>query len=541
MTSRSSLLVAASVAASVVLGCAALTGTDSGTPGLTIVSGDGQTGSAARALAAPLVVQLRDGQGRIVVGAEMSWQVTSGNGSVPFATQTDERGLASVIWTLGVEGVHQTVRASLAFGPDSASSSVAPVMFSATANGAATNLASVAGDGQVATVDDTLPVALRVRAVTATGQAVAGVRVAWTVGEGSVFPESTLTDASGEATTSWVLGATIGPQTARATAFLNGSPLTFTATANGARNAFTWTTEPLPTIPACGAQWTDLWAASATDVFVVGGCGSIRHFTGSSWDLQTAGTTYFLGRVWGRSPNDVFAVGVSGTVLHYDGTTWTAVAGVPSENVGAIWGTASELFLLTGLGLFTSRIWHYDGAVWTQQYQRGCPLSAIWGNSASDVFAVGPGPPLHYDGATWHDPGCRIGDTRTDVSGNGPGGVYATGWFECQNTRIPCTSADFVDQFADTGWIRRFSRPGFLSFRELWVGPSGDVVVVGVNGLILHSDGSHWRQEPSGTNATIFAISGSDPTSLWALTTDGFVLHGTRASAAPARVIRGKD
>src|SRR6267142_5557317 len=166
MSSPTPLILAASISAGVLVACADLAGSGPGTPGLSIVSGDGQTGTAGRPLGAPLVVRVRDASGRVVAAAPVSWTVITGYGSVPFASETNANGRSSVNWILGVEGVHQTVRASITFGPDSSPSPFAPVTFGATANGAATNLTSVAGDAQVAIVGDTLPVPLRVRAVT---------------------------------------------------------------------------------------------------------------------------------------------------------------------------------------------------------------------------------------------------------------------------------------------------------------------------------------------------------------------------------------
>ena len=435
-----------------------------------------------------------------------------------------------------MEGLQQTVRASLAFiGPDSAPSPFAPVTFTATANGAATTLLSVAGDSQVAASGDTLPVPLRVRTMTPSGTAVPGVRVHWTAGEGVVFPDSTLSDMRGEAAASWVVGPTIGEQTATAAAFLQGSPRTFRATVARAANTLTWTAEQLPLIPSCAhPAWTRIWAASATEVFAVGACGTICHFTGTSWDLQNSGTTRDLWAVWGRSATDVYAVGDSGTVLHFDGASWSAVADVPPQSARAIWGGPGELFVITAdqaASSFGRHIWHYDGAVWTAQFDRACSLSAIWGSSPSDIFAVGPGDPVHYDGASWHDTLCSIAYSRTAVSGNGPADVYATGWFQCQSFRVPCTSVDFVEQYVGVGWVRRLEQPGT---RLHGTGK----ILRGGNGLILHGEDGRWRRETSGTSATIIAVSASESTSVWAITADGLVLHGTRPSASAARARR---
>src|SRR3989442_343952 len=186
MASRSSLLVVASVTGGVLVGCtqlADLVGGGSRTPGLSMVSGDKQHGTAGRALPAPLVVQVGDASGRAFAGAVIRWQVTSGNGSVPLESKTDTRGLSSVIWTLGFEGLNQTVRASIESGP----SSLFDVNFGAGADGAATTVTVVAGDGQVAIVGDTLPVPLRVRTVTAPGPGGARIGVFLTTVAGAVF------------------------------------------------------------------------------------------------------------------------------------------------------------------------------------------------------------------------------------------------------------------------------------------------------------------------------------------------------------------
>src|SRR5947208_15221950 len=85
-------------------------------------------------------------------------------------------------------------------------------------NGAATDLVLIGGNGQAAIIDDTLPVPLSIRAVNQAGAGVAGVPVTWAAtGGGQVSSSSTLTDAQGEAVATWVLGPTVGMQTATAT------------------------------------------------------------------------------------------------------------------------------------------------------------------------------------------------------------------------------------------------------------------------------------------------------------------------------------
>jgi hypothetical protein len=302
------------------------------------------------------------------------------------------------------------------------------------ASAAATSLIAVSGDHQVALLDDTLPNMLRVRAVNAAGAGVAGVDVWWsTSGDGVLLPPLAITDTHGEATARWVLGPSIGAQTATATASLQGSPQTFHATANPAANTLRWGFESLPVIPSCSSsRWSGIWAGAANDVVVVGSCGAILHFTGSGWNVEGGGATHDLYGVSGRSSGDIFAVGDSGTVLHYDGTTWTPIPGLPSNpRAKSIWASSSgDLFVGSGDELpagtifHTGSIWHLDNSGWTQQFVTGnCAMSGIWGASSSDVFAVSDPSSfgslnltpqcdqvLHYDGTTWSPyGGCSVG------------------------------------------------------------------------------------------------------------------------------------
>jgi plastocyanin len=86
-----------------------------------------------------------------------------------------------------------------------------------------------AGDAQTATVGTLLPIQLRV-VVQKSGSASSGHTVSWTPAAGSVNPTSSVTDGSGEATTSWTLGTTSGAQVVTATAAASVTA-TFSATA----------------------------------------------------------------------------------------------------------------------------------------------------------------------------------------------------------------------------------------------------------------------------------------------------------------------
>lgn len=106
------------------------TATAGAASGLSIVSGDDQTGPVSTELPLPLVVVLKDGGGNPVPAAAVSWVIGAGGGSVtPATSSTDGAGQATVAWTLGVTPGPNTVSAVV--------SGIGVVEFSATATAGA--------------------------------------------------------------------------------------------------------------------------------------------------------------------------------------------------------------------------------------------------------------------------------------------------------------------------------------------------------------------------------------------------------------------
>jgi hypothetical protein len=109
---------------------------------------------------------------------------------------------------------------------------------------APSTLAAISGDAQTDTIGGTLVAPYVVRVVDPFGNAVSGVTVIWAVtgGGGSITPGS-VTDATGHAQATRVVGNALGAQTATASVGgLAGSPVSFTATAtlgNPSQLAFT--------------------------------------------------------------------------------------------------------------------------------------------------------------------------------------------------------------------------------------------------------------------------------------------------------------
>ena len=201
---------------------------------LSRVSGDGQTGDVATTLPEPFVVNVTDDFGNPVAGYEVAFAVVIGNGrftggGTSDSVVTDSDGQAQVTLVLGQGAGENGVEASATDLEGS------PATFTATgAPGVAATLTHVAGDGQSAIVDTTLPDSLVVQVTDQYGNAVSGTGVEWVVtsGGGTISPSSITTEADGLAQAEWTLGSSAGSHTAEARSpGLSGSPVRFAATA----------------------------------------------------------------------------------------------------------------------------------------------------------------------------------------------------------------------------------------------------------------------------------------------------------------------
>jgi adhesin/invasin len=198
---------------------------------LLLLDGNAQSGTVASPLGIPLKVKVLDANGAAVKGAAVTFTVRTGGGTVATPTaQSDSLGAATTVWTLGATVGNNSVIAIL-----NARNAVDTVVFTATAGSGAPAVVTLTGGGaQNGSAGTALGSAVAVKVTDARGNAVAGTTVNWTVaagnGGGFASPASSVTDASGAASTSWTLGGNIGGQTLTVTV-AGLAPLTVSATA----------------------------------------------------------------------------------------------------------------------------------------------------------------------------------------------------------------------------------------------------------------------------------------------------------------------
>jgi photosystem II stability/assembly factor-like uncharacterized protein len=153
------------------------------------------------------------------------------------------------------------------------------------------------------------------------------------------------------------------------------------------------------TAKTVSGSWWAVAGTSASDVFVVGGPGSlIMHSTGTdNWLSQSSNPAIVLYAIWGSAPNNVYAVGTHGFLMHNAGDgLWQPQQNENSDTNIAVWGSAANDVWVAGEG---GSVQHSsDGKSWAKtESGTTAKLRAIWGTGPHDVYVVGDaGVILHH-------------------------------------------------------------------------------------------------------------------------------------------------
>ncbi len=205
-----------------------------------LVSGGNQTSDSESTLTSPVEVLVKDQEGNAFQGSKVSFAVIEGSLSVGTAT-TDASGKARTKWTLGTTAGTQTLTVTAYTGNGTTVLSGSPISVKATANEIieATSIELVSGKDQSGDVESILTEPIKLVVKDQDGNPFQGATVNFAVSEGVVSSASEITDASGNASTTWTLGSTAGTQSLTITTYkadgttaLTGSPLSVNATAN---------------------------------------------------------------------------------------------------------------------------------------------------------------------------------------------------------------------------------------------------------------------------------------------------------------------
>ena len=146
-----------------------------------------------------------------------------------------------------------------------------------------------------------------------------------------------------------------------------------------------------------------------------------------------------------------------------------------------------------------------DGWAWQNPLPQGNVLLDVWGNSASDVFAVGlHGTILHCDGSSWNSMESGTTEHLGGIWGSSSDDVFATG------------ESGTILHYDGTSWSEMASSTT-NSLYGVWGSSSSDIFAVGDSGTIVHYDGTSWSPMTSGISFWLHGIWGSSSDDVFAV------------------------
>jgi hypothetical protein len=295
-----------------------------------------------------------------------------------------------------------------------------------------------------------------------------------------------------------------------------------------------------------------VWGSSSSDVFAVGAKGTILHFDGSKWSTMSSGTSVALSAVFGTGASEVYAAGASGTVLKYDGSAWKSVGPSTSTDFYGVYADAGEILVVGTSGV----IYHYSGSAWGYSTSGTGTLTAVWGRSKNEVYAVASGGIYKYGGSSWSSfvvadssssyktiwgndyaivvGGARTGGTSTagllrmfSTSGASIGpsspstgsNYFAAVWGSTDGSsgKLPAdvfavSKAGAVYFFGGEGWTA-LSSGSIANLKGVWRSEDNQLFAVGEVGTIVRYVGP-WTQIKKQGTSSLTAIWGSGPTDI---------------------------
>jgi len=195
----------------------------------------------------------------------------------------------------------------------------------------------------------------------------------------------------------------------------------------------------------------------------------------------------------------------------------------------------------------------HDGALWgLGQAPTDATLRGIWSWGGDDVWAVGDGAVMRYDGLRWREVTMPAGFEQ--VAWRGVHGVDDAVWMwsdagiwshdgiSASQVSIAFSPAAVRDVWADgtgaawivgeqglikrwrAGVVEDFDLPG-ADLNAIWGTDPDDVWAVGAAGRIAHWDGSVWFDFLPVTKRGLAAVHATDAESAWAVGDAGVVVH----------------
>ncbi len=196
------------------------------------------------------------------------------------------------------------------------------------------------------------------------------------------------------------------------------------------------------------------------------------------------------------------------------GVTWAgSFEGIPDELIilKGLWGNSETDVFAVG---YNGTVLHYDGINWSSMTSGTTEfLYGVWGSSGIDVFTVGlNGTVIHYDGINWSSMTSGTIEHLNGVWGSSGTNVFAVGY---NGTVLHYDGINWSSMTSGTT----------EHLDDVWGSSGTDVFAVGDNGTVIHYDGNNWSAMAGGTIEHLHGVWGGSGTDVFAVGDNGTVIH----------------
>ncbi len=273
------------------------------------------------------------------------------------------------------------------------------------------------------------------------------------------------------------------------------------------------------------ADLLGIWGRAADDVYAVGWDGTIVHWDGTAWSLETTSSTVVLTAVHGipapppmdppdpnpPPPGPIFASGWGGTILERIDGNWQTVAptSTHTEDLFDLFIGGEDSGLAVGDG---GRVLEWDGTTWSKitmfvpgefsgsLIEPKSTLQAVWSGNGRRYYIAGSGGVAYRStGGTQNFEALdtRVFEPLRDLWGPATNDVFAVGL------------GTLILRYG--GQWRRIRNDGADELPNTFLfGVSGtagdDVTVVGWKGIVARYDGTAWFVEETGVESDLRGV-----------------------------------
>lgn len=254
--------------------------------------------------------------------------------------------------------------------------------------------------------------------------------------------------------------------------------------------------------------FSDVWARSATEVYLVGG-EELWRWDGAQLTPVRTFNQDFPFRVCGQSSGALFVAGLFDIYRRDPAGSWTGRK--VAEAISDLWcSPESEHAVAVG---WQGAVESFDGAQWTS-IDTGATenFEATWGSAPSDIYALDwYGDMAHYDGSSWVLlPEVNFGPGTTAITGRSATEIYV----------MAGTTIKFFD-----GKERIIGQDQMLDFVGQTLGGSPEhLFAADAIGGIYRLVGTQWLKEASPAALPVEAFSAT-ATDAWAAGPNGMLLR----------------